>query len=151
MRTHTVTATHRTSRTGNVLLWIVQGLLTALFLFAGIVKLTMPVAMLAQTTGLPGVFMRFISVAEILGALGLLLPGVLRIRRGLTPLAAAGLVIIMVGATTLTLAQGQGAMALLPFIVGILAVCVARGRRHWAVGRATSGGRALRPSHAVVA
>ena len=45
----------------------------------------------------------FIGVAEVLGAIGLILPGVLRIRPGLTPLAAAGLVIIMIGATVIGL------------------------------------------------
>ena len=51
---------------------------------------------------LPGLFIKFIGVCEVLGALGLILPGLLRIRRGLTPLAAAGLVIILIGATVLT-------------------------------------------------
>src|SRR6266536_49402 len=71
-------------------LWIVQGLLALLFLFAGGMKLVLP---LEKLTGpmplpLPGLFLRFIGVAEVLGAIGLILPGLLRIRPGLTPLAA---------------------------------------------------------------
>jgi hypothetical protein len=80
---------------------------------------------------MPDEFMRFIGVAEVLGAFGLILPGVLGIRPGLTPLAAAGLVIIMAGATALTLAGGDFAEALIPFVLGLLAAFVAYGRRSW--------------------
>ncbi|HYL22312.1 MAG TPA: DoxX family protein [Gemmatimonadales bacterium] len=118
----------RLTRKVNVLLWSVQGLLAGLFLFAGGVKLAMPLATLAKMTPLPGPFLKFIAVAEVTGAIGLILPGVLRIRPGLTPLAAAGLVIIMVGATIVTLAMGQVAPALLPLVVGLLAAGVAWGR-----------------------
>ena len=75
-------------------LLIVQGLLAALFLFAGGVKLVLPLDQLTGPVPLPGWFVRFIGVAEVLGAIGLILPGLLRIRPGLTPLAAAGLVLI---------------------------------------------------------
>jgi uncharacterized membrane protein YphA (DoxX/SURF4 family) len=109
-------------------LWIVQGLLALLFLFAGGMKLVMPIEALTEQTPLPGLFMRFIGVAEVLGAIGLILPGLLRIRQGLTPLAAAGLVIIMIGATVLTLAGGEVAMALIPLVVGLLSAFVAYGR-----------------------
>ena len=101
-------------------LWIVQGLLALLFLFAGGVKLVLPLEELTKQMPLPGPFVRFIGVAEVLGAIGLILPGLLRIRPGLTPLAAAGLVIIMIGATVLTLAGGDVAPALIPLVVGLL-------------------------------
>ncbi|MBI3940435.1 MAG: DoxX family protein, partial [Acidobacteria bacterium] len=81
---------------------------------------------------LPGLFVRFIGVAEVLGAIGLILPGLLRIRPGLTPLAAAGLGVIMVGATVLTLAGGEIALALIPPGVGLLSAFVAYGR--WRLG-----------------
>jgi hypothetical protein len=109
-------------------LWIVQGLLALLFLWAGGIKLVLPLEKLAGPIPLPGLFMRFIGVAEVLGAIGLILPGLLRIRPGLTPLAAAGLVIVMIGATALTLASGAVASALLPLVVGLLAACVVYGR-----------------------
>ena len=112
----------------NVALWIVQGLLAALFLFAGGAKLVMSLDQMAGPVALPGWFLRFIGVAEVLGALGLILPGLLRIRSGLTPLAAAGLVIIMIGATVITLAWIGVASALIPFVVGLLAAFVAYGR-----------------------
>src|SRR6266850_1335209 len=110
-------------------LWIIQGLLALLFVFAGGFKLFfMPVDELVKETGLPGPFMRFISVAELLGGIGLILPSLLRIRPGLTPLAAAGLVVIMIGATVLTLGKGDVAPALAPLVVGLLLVFVAYGR-----------------------
>ena len=112
----------------NRALWIVQGLLALLFLWAGGVKLVLPLEKLAGPIELPGPFLRFIGVAEVLGAIGLILPGLLNIRPGLTPLAAAGLVIIMIGATGLGLVVGDPAMALIPLGVGILAAFVAYGR-----------------------
>ncbi len=110
-------------------LWIVQGLLTLIFLFTGSMKLILPLKVLTEQVPLPGLFVRFVGVAEVLGAIGLILPGLLRIRPGLTPLAAAGLVIIMIGATVLTLAIGQGVLALIPLVVGLLSAFVAYGRR----------------------
>jgi hypothetical protein len=125
----------RPPRRRNIVLWSVQGVLAALFLFTGVVKLTMPIAVLAQVSKLPGAFMRFIAVAELVGALGLVLPGLFRIKRGLTPLAAAALLIIMIGATTLTAANQGIAPAALPFVVGALLVVILRGRREWASAR----------------
>ena len=120
-------------------LWIVQGVLALLFLFAGGVKLVLPLEQLAGPMPLPGVFLRFIAVAEVLGAIGLILPGLLRIRPGLTPLAAAGLVIIMIGATVLTLAGGDVVTALIPLVVGLLAAFVAYGRWRLAPLRGRKG------------
>jgi hypothetical protein len=74
--------------------------------------------------------MRFIAVAELLGALGLVLPGILRVTPDLTRLAAAGLVIIMIGATTLTAATQGIAPAVFPFVVATLLLIVIRSRRH---------------------
>ena len=115
----------------NVMLWLVQGLLALLFLFAGGMKLVLPLDALQATPGpiaLPGPFIRFIGVAEVLGAIGLILPTLLRIRPGLTPLAAAGLVIIMTGATVITALGGNSATALVPFVVGLFSASVAYGR-----------------------
>ena len=109
-------------------LWIIQGLLALLFVFAGGFKLYMPAEALEKETGLPGLFMRFIALCELLGGIGLILPSLLRIRPGLTPLAAVGLVVIMIGATVLTLGKGDVAPALAPLVVGLLLAFVAYGR-----------------------
>jgi DoxX-like family len=129
----------------NALLWTIQVLLALLFLFAGGVKLVLPIAAMAAAVSLPGWFLRFIGVAEVLGALGLVLPSLLRIRPALTPLAAAGLVVIMIGATTVTILGGAVAAALLPAAVGLLLAFVAYGRarlRPVSSGHASGGGRA---------
>jgi hypothetical protein len=117
-------------KTRNTLLWTVQGLLALLFIFAGISKLLMPVAAMQQgPIALPGWFLRFLGVAETLGALGLVLPGIFRVRQSLTPLAAACLIPIMVGATVITAGAGAAPGALFPLAVGLLAFSVAYGRR----------------------
>ena len=113
----------------NYALWIVQWLLALLFAFAGGMKLVLPVETLTEQMPMPGWFVRFIGVAEVLGAIGLVLPGLLRIRPGLTPLAAMGLVIIMLGAIVFTLASGEVAAALIPLVVGLLLAFVVYGRR----------------------
>lgn len=126
-------STRSTSRLGNFSLWTVQVLLAALFLFAGGFKLAMPAEALVGPVHLPTTFLRFIGACEFLGALGLILPLATGIRRELTPIAAAGLVIIMTGATTLTIIGGLGAAAAMPFTAGILAAMVA-----WRRGRGVS-------------
>jgi hypothetical protein len=112
----------------SIVLWIAQGLLAALFLFAGGVKLVLPPEALAGSVPMPILFLRFIGICEVLGALGLILPMALKIRTALTPLAAAGLVIIMIGATIVTLMEGMVAPALVPFASGLVAAVVAHGR-----------------------
>ena len=112
-------------------LWIVQGLLALVFLFSGGMKLVLPIEVLTEQTPLPGLFVRVLGVAEVLGAIGLILPGLLRIWPVLTPLAASGLVIIVTGATVLTLVgvvPVGAAMALIPLVVGILSAFVTYGR-----------------------
>ena len=118
----------RTSKS-RIALWILQGLLAALFLYAGGFKLALPLATLAKFSPLPPLFLKFIGLCEVAGALGLVLPGIFRVRTGLTPLAALGLVLVMIGATWVTIATMGAAPALFPCIVGILAAVVAVGRR----------------------
>ena len=130
----------------NRALWIVQGLLAALFLFAGGMKLSTPVEVLSAMSPFPGEFIRFIGVCEVLGAVGLILPYALRILPGLTALAAAGLVVIMVGATVSTLAIGGGLLALPTLLLGLLAALVAYGRRS-ALPRSMPARSVLQPAH----
>jgi hypothetical protein len=118
----------RNTKRINALLWTAQALLALVFLFAGGMKLVVPIEMLKGPVALPGAFLRFIGVCETLGAIGLVLPSVLRIKPGLTPLAASGLIIIMIGATVVTLVGGMVGPALVPVVVGSLATFVANGR-----------------------
>jgi uncharacterized membrane protein len=111
-------------------LWIIQILLAALFLFAGVVKFITPAEqMQAGPISLPLSLIYFVGIAEILGALGLLLPGLLGVGRRLTSLAAMGLVVIMIGAIVITLRAGLTGIALFSLVVGLLAAFVAYGRR----------------------
>jgi uncharacterized membrane protein YphA (DoxX/SURF4 family) len=122
-------------------LWLVQGLLALIFLFSGAMKLLLPLEVMTEQMPLPlpDLFLRFIGVAEVLGAIGLILPGLLHIKPVLTPLAACGLVIIMTGATALTVAGGDVGSALIPLVVGLLSVFVAYGRGRLAAHREDLG------------
>ena len=116
--------------TKNRVLWIIQILLALIFLFAGGVKLVMPAAELAKAAPMLSVgFLRFVAVCEVLGAIGLILPLLLRIGPGLTPLAAVCLIVIMIGAVVVTVMTNGVAMAIMPFVVGLLLVFIAYGRR----------------------
>jgi len=120
----------------NILLWIVQIILSLEFLLAGGTKLVMSTEAMERMSPpnaihLPGPFIKFLGVVEVLGALGLILPGLTRIKRGLTPLSAVGLLIIMIGAVVLTV-MGPGVRdAIVPLITGLLCALVAYGRRDW--------------------
>jgi hypothetical protein len=119
--------------TKNRALWFIQGLLALLFLFAGGVKLVLPADQLVKLAPmLSATFLRFVGLCEVLGAIGLILPWLLRIQPRLTPLAAAGLVGIMIGATVVTLMIGGIQMAIMPVVVGLLLLFVVYGRRQLA-------------------
>jgi uncharacterized membrane protein YphA (DoxX/SURF4 family) len=113
----------------NVTLWIIQILLAAAFLVSGITKLIRPGAKLKA--GLPEFHpsvIRLISVAEILGALGLILPGLTGIAPVLTPVAAIGLAIIMTGAVVTHARRRQARSVAVNLVLLILSVVVAVGR-----------------------
>lgn len=114
----------------NYVMWILQVLLGVLFLFAGISKFTMSYEEMSANmpVALPHWFILFIGLCEVLGGLGLILPWLLNIRRGLTPLAAGLLVIIMIGATIIS-AMMSPSMAVFPLVVGVLLAFVAYRRR----------------------
>jgi hypothetical protein len=124
-------------------LWTVQIVLALMFLFAGGTKLVLPDDVLTNQFPLPALLIRFVGLAEFLGALGLVLPGLLRIRPNLTPLAALGLLPIMIGAIVITISTMGLAPALVPFIVGLLASFVAFGRWQLAPQRARPARRAV--------
>ena len=117
-----------TTRKTRVTLWVLQGLLAAVFLFSGGMKLVAPAEMLKGPVAMPIAFLRFIGAAEFIGAIGLILPGLLRIKPFLTSLAATGLVIIMIGATVISFMAGPAVLAAIPAVVGVLAAIVAYGR-----------------------
>jgi uncharacterized membrane protein len=143
------TSTPRASRTGSsskklsIGLWTLQGFL-ALFLAlaSGAPKLLMPAEALPMPIPLSQGFLYFIGVSEVLGALGLILPGVLRIRPGVTVLAAVGIVLLTVCAAVYQLMAAQPGNAVFALAIGALAAVVAYGR--WKVAPLPSGSRGAR-------
>ncbi len=114
----------------NVVLWIIAGLLAAAFAGAGLMKLTQPKPKLAAsgmawTEDFSDGQAKGIGAVEVLGALGLILPAALGIAEILTPLAAAGLALTMVGAAITHLRRGEGSMVPVNVALGGLAVFVA--------------------------
>ena len=101
----------KTSKVLNVLLWIAQSLLAAMFLMAGFTKVATPIDQLAVAmpwvAQVPAAEIKFIGVSEILGALGLLLPSALRIKPRLTVLAAIGLGLVMILALAFHMSRGE--------------------------------------------
>ena len=123
------------------ILWTVQIVLAVLFLFAGIAKLMMDDAALTADSGMPAAFLRFIGVCETLGALGLILPWALNIRRELTPIAAACLVIIMGGAVVTAALTVSVVAASFPLVTGVLLATV--GYVRWQQVKGTTRSRAV--------
>jgi uncharacterized membrane protein YphA (DoxX/SURF4 family) len=132
----------------NIAIWTVQVLLACLFLFAGGFKLVAPIAEMTKQIPLPGLFLRFLGVVEVAGAVGLILPSLLRIRPYLTPIAAAGLIIIMSGATSISMAGGKIAPAVMPFVIGLLAGLVLYARTRVVPIRERSRGSVRRDGRA---
>src|SRR5437868_6795168 len=98
-----------------------------MFLFAGGSKLVMSAEQMATPGPIqfPVTFVRFIGVCELLGAIGMVVPWLTGIKPGLTPLAGAGLVVIMIGATVVNVVDGPQAFAAVTIILGALAATVA--------------------------
>jgi putative oxidoreductase len=115
----------------NIGLWVAQVLLALAFGMAGAMKAMTPLEELAKSlpwvTDLPRL-VRFIGVAEFSGALGMILPSALRIKPVLTPLAGAGLVVIMCLAVLFHLSRGEAAVTPVNLVLGALAAFVAWGR-----------------------
>lgn len=115
-------------------LWVVQCLLAATFFASGWVKLTTPMAQLQEAmpwvNGVVGPLVRLIGCAEVLGAVGMILPAATRIKPQLTPLAAMGLVLVMVLAAMMHASRGELSMLPVNAVLGLMAAFVAWGRTH---------------------
>ena len=113
-------------------LWIAQLLLTGVFGIAGVMKTTSPIPDLAASLGWPGAIppalVRFIGAAELAAAIGLVVPAATGIAPVLTPLAGAGLVLIMVLAALFHLSRGEFALLPVNVVLGGIAAFVAWGR-----------------------
>jgi uncharacterized membrane protein YphA (DoxX/SURF4 family) len=116
----------------NIVLWICAGLLAAMFLMAGVMKVAMPKEKLlptmkwAQPWSVPQ--LRALGTVEVLGAIGLILPRALNIAPVLTPLAAAGCAVVMIGAVLTHIRMKDYTGTGMPLVLLVLAVVVAAGR-----------------------
>jgi len=117
------------SRGLSIALWSAQIALAIVFALAGGTKVSTPAAELAKMApGFPLAFLRFIGIAELAGAIGILLPALTRIAPVLTPLAASGFVVVMASAAILHLVRGQFQELVVVIVLGALAYFVAWGR-----------------------
>ena len=116
----------------NTILWIVQTLLALVFVAAGFSKLTLSKEKMVARMGWAQDFspnaLKAIGLAEVLGAVGLILPALTGILPWLTPLAAIGLVLIMIGAAFTHFRRGEYPSIIANLVLLALAAFVAYGR-----------------------
>ncbi len=117
----------------NIVLWVVQILLALAFLMAGAMKATQPIVKLAVrmkwvNAMKPSQLVRLIGILEVLAAIGLILPAVTGILPWLTPVAAIGLVLTMIGAMIVHIRLGEGSHIAPNIVLLLLAVFVVVGR-----------------------
>ena len=125
MTDHTISKTTGRLDWWRIGLWTAQILLAVVYLAAGSAKLSQPIdALVAMgmtfVLSFPEIVVRLIGLAEVLGALGLILPTVTRILPLLTPLAAVGLTVLQIGAIFTHVSIGE--VSSLPFNVVLLAL-----------------------------
>jgi len=116
----------------NIVLWIVAGVLAAMFLLAGLMKVAMPkeklLSIMQWARTWPEPRLKALGAAEVLGAIGLILPRALNIAPVLTPIAAVGCAIVMAGATIVHYRMKDYAGIAMPGVLLVLAIVVAAGR-----------------------
>jgi uncharacterized membrane protein YphA (DoxX/SURF4 family) len=110
----------------NIVLWILQVLLAVMFLWHGWLFVAPPAEMVEMMNAFLAPWFRiFIGVAELLAAAGLILPGITRILPWLTPLAAAGLMIVVGSASMLHSSRGEISSAITTAVLFVLVTFVA--------------------------
>ena len=136
------TIQNRPSKVLNIILWIVQLLMAATLIWAAYAKWFMPpdklAAMWPWTSQLSLLLVKLTGVIDFLGGLGLVLPALLRIQPRLTPIAAIGLVLLMICATVFHVSRGEASSIGFNVVFALLAAFVAWGRITQAPIRAKS-------------
>ena len=116
----------------HITLWIAQIVLGGMFIMAGMMKSTQPIVDLSKsvpwTANVPLGLVRFIGVSELLGGIGLILPSLLRIKPILTPIAAIGILLIMVFALVYHVMNGETNVIGINIAFGLVAAFIAWGR-----------------------
>ena len=116
----------------HITLWIAQVILGGMFIMAGVMKSTQPIVDLSKsvpwTANVPLGLVRFIGVSELLGGIGLILPSLLRLKPILTPIAAIGILLIMVFALVYHVVNGETNVIGINIAFGLVAAFIAWGR-----------------------
>ena len=119
------------SKALHITLWIAQVILAAMFLISGFMKVAQPIdqlsKMLPWAAQVPEALVRFIGVAEVLGAVGLILPSLFRIQPKLTPVAAVGLALVMLFAVAFHISRGETPVIGMNFVLIAIAAFIAWG------------------------
>jgi uncharacterized membrane protein YphA (DoxX/SURF4 family) len=115
----------------NILLWVLQVILGVYFLSIGVMHFNVPPGLPAPMSWMyelsPALHV-ISGIAEILGGLGLILPGLTRIQTRLTPLAGAGLVLVMIGAAVFHISRGEFQNIVMNLVIAAIAGFIAYGR-----------------------
>jgi uncharacterized membrane protein YphA (DoxX/SURF4 family) len=110
----------------HIVLWVLQGLLALAFFAHGWLFLAPPPEIVEQmNASLPRWFQIFLGVAEVLAAVGLILPGVTRIMPWFVTWAAMGIVIVTASATAFHVARGETSSAAITLLLFAIAAFVA--------------------------
>jgi uncharacterized membrane protein YphA (DoxX/SURF4 family) len=110
----------------NVVLWVLQVLLAAAFFAHGLLFLMPPAELVEQmNASMPRWFQLFLGVAEVLAAVGLVLPGLTRMQPWLVTWAAGGIMIVMISATIFHLARAEWSSAVITLVLLLMATYVA--------------------------
>lgn len=127
-----MTSQLKKSKALHITLWVMQTLLAIMLIWAGFTKLFEPIeklsAMWPWTGQVPIALVKFTGIVDVLGALGLILPSLLRIKPILTPVAAIGLCVLMVCAIIFHVVRGEASLIGLNIVFIGLAAFVAWAR-----------------------
>ena len=123
---------HMSSKSLNISLWIAQTLLASTLLFGGATKLFQPIeqvsAMWPWTGQIPIELVKFTGIIDLLGAIGLILPALLRIKPILTPMAAIGTLALMICASIFHISRGEASQIAPNIVFASIAIFIAWGR-----------------------
>ena len=124
----------------NIALWIAQALLAATLIWSGMIKLLQPVAELSAmwpwAAQVPFALVKFTGIVDLLGAFGLTLPALFHIRSKITPIAALGIIVLMVCASVFHISRGEASSIAVNIFFAIIAAFIAWGRSGAAVIKA---------------
>jgi len=120
------------SKALHIALWIAQVVLGGMFIMAGIMKSTQPVTDLSKsvpwTANVPLPMVRVIGISELLGGIGLILPGLARTKTTLIPIAAIGILLIMLFAMVYHIANEETNVIAFNIVLALVAAFIAWGR-----------------------